>query len=191
MNEPFTLIYKIRGILMAPPFLFLIFVFIGETEHVGLIWPIGLLVFSTGVSVRIWAQMHLHYRLSIKKVLTITGPYTYIRNPIYVANTSMMLGVTILSEMLWFLPIMLVWCMVLYGFVIRREEAHLLNKYGQPYADFLASTPRWFPRFGIGGGKLLARYEGANFFWASIVAELHCLLWLIPFIGKEMFSNIY
>jgi len=188
MKEAYTAIYKIRGLLMVPPFLVLLLVNAGETEHDGLVWPMGIAVFACGVLVRVWAQMHLHYRLRVRKTLTMTGPYAYLRNPIYVANTTILLGLTAMSELLWFLPIMLLWCVLVYSLVVRREEAHLLGKYGEPYAAYLRSVPRWLP-----GGGAVRRQAGEwrharRYFWASVVAELHCLLWLVPLLGKEMLS---
>jgi len=183
MKERYTLAYRLRGILMTPPFLFLVLVFWNETEHDAVVWPVGLGLFAAGVLVRIWAQMHLHYRLRIRKTLTTSGPYALVRNPIYIANTVMLLGLTVMSELLWFLPVMLVWCIGVYSLVVRREEGHLLNKYGEPYAEYLETVPRWLPRL---EPRPTATEGTRRFLWASIAAELHCLLWLIPLIGKEI-----
>ena len=191
MKEPHVTTYKIRGILMAPPFLFLLVTFVGETERDGLVWPIGLVLFGIGVLVRIWAQMHLHYRLRIRKTLTTTGPYAYLRNPIYVANTTMLLGLTVMSELLWFLPLMLVWCMAVYSLVVRREEAHLSGKYVQPYKNYMQSVPRWLPRIGGSRQHRDRPTHASNFLWESILAELHCFLLLIPLVGKEALSRMH
>lgn len=179
--------YRYRGVLMAPIYLALVFVFIGETERDAVIWPIGLTLFLSGVAIRVWAQTHLHYRLAIRKTLTTMGPYTFVRNPIYIGNTLMLLGLTVVSELLWMAPIMLGWCVVLYSLVVRREEHHLLEKYGQPYRVFLESVPRWVPRYPRGDGDVgLVR----RFLWASLLAEAHCLLLLVPLIGKECLWNL-
>lgn len=183
MSVPFDWAYRFRGVLMAPPYLFIVLAFFGETEHDLLLWPVGLTIFGLGVGIRIWAQMHLHYRLRIRKALTRTGPYVYVRNPIYIGNTLMLLGLTVVSELLWFLPVMLLWCMALYSFVVRREEAHLEDKYGEPYRQFLRDVPRWMPHRAPGVGYIA---ETAGLFWPSVRAELHCLLWLLPLIGKDL-----
>lgn len=189
MKEPYKLVYKIRGILMVPPYLFMLATFIGETERDALVWPMGLVIFAIGVLIRIWAQMHLHYRLRIRKRLTTTGPYAYVRNPIYIANTTMLLGLTILSELLWFLPVMFVWCAAVYSFVVRREEAHLLGKYGEPYAEYLRKVPRWVPSLKQSMRNSSVQHLARDYFWQSVVAELHCFLWLLPLIGKALFSQ--
>ncbi len=186
MPKPYDRVYKIRGLLMLPPCLFAVFVFYQETEWDAAVWPLGLGVFFAGVALRTWAQVHLHYRLKTRKVLTTTGPYTIVRNPIYLANSTMLVGLVVLSELLWFVPVMLLWCAVVYYFVVRREELHLTEMYGQPYRDFLRSTPRWWPQ--------LRTYRRAEkslraFVVPSIVAELHCLLWLIPFVAKEFWHH--
>ncbi len=186
MEIPYDRIYKIRGLLMLPPCLFELFVSFRATEWDGMLWPSGLALFFVGVALRTWAQVHLHYRLRTRKVLTTTGPYAHVRNPIYIANTTMLLGLTVISGLLWFLPVMLLWCAAVYTFVVKREEAHLLDKYGAPYHDFLRSVPRWLPRVNH------AAIKGVNlkrFVAASIVAELHCLLWLLPFVAKEILSR--
>ena len=187
MAVPYNAIYKRRGLLMIPPCLFILFVFYRETESAALVWPAGLALFCAGVGIRIWAQMHLHYRLRERKILTTTGPYVFVRNPIYIGNTLMLLGVTVLSELLWFLPVMLLWCTVVYHFVVRREETHLADKYGEPYREFMRSVPRWVPR--LGGGETSV-YGVSRFAARSILVELPCFLLILPFVVKEVWSTL-
>ncbi len=173
-----------RGLLIAPPYLFLCVVFWGECEIDSIIWPAGLTVFLVGVGLRIWAQTHIHYRLRVRKVLTMTGPYAFIRNPIYLGNIFMMGGATILSELVWFLPIMLVWCIGVYTVVVCREEMHLSEKYGEPYLLYLKTVPRWFPR--LRRSVQTSRIPGWQCYVVpSLIAEAHCLLFLPPLIVKE------
>ena len=50
MKEPFTMAYRIRGILMTHPFLVLVFILFGETGRDRVVWLIPLVgkeVFST------------------------------------------------------------------------------------------------------------------------------------------------
>lgn len=168
---------------MVPPFLVLVLVYRGETERDILAWLLGSVFFGSGLLLRIWAQMHLHYRLREHKKLTTSGPYSIVRNPIYIANTAILIGLTFMSELLWFLPLMLAWCGLVYSLVVRREEAHLLQKYGTPYQEFLSSVPRWCPRsmtFSPAGEST------RQFLWRSIGAELHCFLWLLPVFAKQI-----
>ena len=188
MKSVFASAYRYRGVLMAPPYLVLMFVFVAEVERDDVIWPIGLIIFSISICIRIWAQIYLHYRLPVHKCLTKDGPYAIVRNPIYVANTLMLLGLTVLSELIWFLPVMLLWCVLVYGMVVRREEAHLAEKYGQPYRDYQCAVPRWIPNFQL-RGRLIGYGMIHRYLVRSIIAEAHCLLLLVPMIGKELLSN--
>ncbi len=139
-------VFKLRGVVMAPPIIFAVLCTWKETEVDWVIFPLGGFLFFAGWFLRIWSQMHLHYRLKVHKVLTETGPYVYVRNPIYIGNTLMLVGVVITSGLLWFAPVMLVYCMVVYSIVVRFEESHLLAKFGDHYAEFLKKVPRWLPK---------------------------------------------
>jgi hypothetical protein len=127
--------------------------------------------------------MHLHYRLKIHKVLTATGPYVYVRNPAYIGNTIMLTGAATMSELLWFVPVMLVYCAVVYSVVVRYEESHLLAKYGNAYADYAARVPRWIPRRISADASEIV--DARRFLLPSIRAETPSLLLLLPFIIKE------
>jgi protein-S-isoprenylcysteine O-methyltransferase Ste14 len=178
------LIYKVRGLLMAPMIVFMALCTWREIENNALVFSSGGIVFGLGWCLRVWSQMHLHYRLKIHKILTTTGPYVYIRNPCYVANMLMLMGVTFLSELLWFAPLMLVYCAIVYNFVVRYEEAKLIKKYGTLYVDYFTRVPRWFPR--LRGFPRESPHKMREFMGTSILSEIHNLLLIVPFLIKEM-----
>lgn len=177
--------YHFRGVLITPPFIFALFCFSSETEMDCLIWPLGVSLFLSGLLLRVWAQQHLHYRL-FKKYLTTTGPYSFVRNPIYVGNLLICLGLVISSELLWFAPIAFFYCFGIYSFVVRYEEGHLLEKYGEDYRKYLLEIPRWWPQT-IRFKNLGIKNE---FFRATIIAEIHCTLALLPYLLKEIIGGI-
>lgn len=181
-RERYRWVFKRRGLLMLPPVLFCLFSTVGDIEWDSAVLPIGLTVFSLGVLLRFWCQLHLHYRLGIHKVLTISGPYEWVRNPIYIGNTLVLLGLCIFSEVVYFLPVMLLWAIVVYSFVVRYEEAHLLNKYGQPYREYCQRVPRWLPRIPSHRKVVAVR----KFIPSSILAVTHNLLILLPFVLIEL-----
>lgn len=98
--------YRYRGFLVIPPMIFALICFKWEIEE-PFIWPLGIGIFLMGVILRLWAQQHLHYGLKVRKKLTITGPYSFVRNPMYIGNILICLGTTVISELLWFVPITL------------------------------------------------------------------------------------
>lgn len=178
------LISKTRGLLMVPPVVFMTLCTWKEIENHVLIFSLGGIFFGMGVYLRIYSQMHLHHRLKVPKILTTTGPYAYIRNPLYVANTLMLTGAAFMSEIFWFAPIMLAYCAIVYSFVVRHEEAKLTRKYGLLYTDYYNRVPRWFPRL-----RCLKKTSATNmreFLGQSIFAEAHNFLLVIPFLFKEV-----
>jgi protein-S-isoprenylcysteine O-methyltransferase Ste14 len=174
-------IYHPRNFWAAFPLLFALISNYDEVEIDYITWGLGLPIFFIGLAIRIWAQQHLRYRMGIHKVFTTTGPYSLVRNPMYLGNTLTYVGATICSELLWFAPITFVWAIFFYGFVIRHEENELLKKYGSPYRTYLTQVSRWVPRVrGFSGLTLVNEYLGR-----AVWAELPCLLILLPYLVKE------
>jgi len=117
------------------------------------IWPLGVLLCVMGWALRMWAQRHLGYRLKIRRTVTTFGPYALVRNPIYMANTLVILGTVAMSEVLWMIPITLLWCTLVYALVAHFEERRLTTKYGEDYRHYLRATPCWCPRLGCPPGQ--------------------------------------
>lgn len=185
MSDNLRIWYKLRGALIVPFYLFPIFWTQGEVKDYRVTIPLGGGLFLFGLFLRIWAQVHLHYRLKEKKKLTLSGPYVYVRNPIYIGNTAVLLGVTALTGLIWFMPVMLAACAFTYHKTVLYEESHLSEKYGQGYRDFLTRVPRWLPQ--IRHPEPGEKGNFGKYVIPSIIAELHILLLLAAPILKELF----
>ena len=75
--------------------------------------------------------------------LCIDGPFRFSRNPIYLGDWLILIGVSLLMNTFWplvFAP--LIWVMLRFG-VIRYEEAHLEAKFGNAYRDYKTRVRRW------------------------------------------------
>ena len=75
--------------------------------------------------------------------LVTSGPFRFSRNPIYLADSIIYLGVMLIWGLLW--PLLLyplVWAAIHYG-VIRNEEAHLTAKFGETYQQYCKRVRRW------------------------------------------------
>ena len=173
--------YLHRGLLASPPLLLALFLTYGESENGWLVWIAGLFIFLLGLLGRIWAQQHLHYRLKMPMSLTRTGPYALLRNPIYVSNILMSVGLIIVSRVLWMVPITILWCALVFSMVVREEEERIVKVFGPPYSDYLAEVPRWIPRHAKVPLELVNEHLAP-----SIRAELYNVLYLIPFVIKEI-----
>ncbi|MGI6398332.1 MAG: methyltransferase family protein [Desulfomonilia bacterium] len=123
--------------------------------------------------------MHLHYRLKVHKTLTLTGPYLYVRNPIYIGNTLILAGITVLAGLLWFVPVMVIACGFTYHMTVLYEEGHLTRKYGQGYVEFLERIPRWLPP-ASGRPRMHRRQRYGHTFCRAWWQSCTILLLLIP-----------
>jgi protein-S-isoprenylcysteine O-methyltransferase Ste14 len=175
-------VYRRRNFFVCPPLIFACISVSYETETDGIIWPLGTGIVLVGIVLRIWAQQHLHYRLKGHKQLTTTGPYGFVRNPLYIGNTMMCVGATIASELLWLIPITIFWCIGIYSIVIRYEEEHLLEKYGDAYRKYLSEIARWFPK-----GQSLRNLGLINeYLYQTVFVELPGVFILLPYVIKEV-----
>jgi protein-S-isoprenylcysteine O-methyltransferase Ste14 len=75
--------------------------------------------------------------------LVTNGPFALSRNPIYLGNTTLMLGIGLAWNAFWFLPLAFCAAALVEMLAIRREEAHLALLFGPEWAAYAAKTPRW------------------------------------------------
>jgi protein-S-isoprenylcysteine O-methyltransferase Ste14 len=79
--------------------------------------------------------------------LVVTGLYRYVRNPMYVAVVSAILGQALIFGDVRLLEYGgLVW-LLFHLFVLIYEEPILKANFGAEYEVFCAEVPRWIPRF--------------------------------------------
>jgi len=176
-----TAVYRLRGMLASLPILFALLYSRTDVEHELIVWPLGLAVFVAGVLGRVWSVQHLRYRLKQPMRLTVSGPYGWVRNPIYISNILMFVGLAVLSNVPWAVPITIVWFALLYAAVVREEETRLLDRYADAYAAYVGQVPRWMPR-----RPSKPETCSREFLAAAIVSESPYLLLVVPFIIKEL-----
>jgi protein-S-isoprenylcysteine O-methyltransferase Ste14 len=81
------------------------------------------------------------------KHLVVQGSYRHVRNPMYVAVVSLVLGqALVLGNMEVLIYGLCVW-LAMHLFVLLYEEPTLRRTFVQEYADFCAHVPRWIPRW--------------------------------------------
>lgn len=171
--------FKHRALLIIPPLAIALFWPRGEV-NVACLWAVGMSIFFLGLLGRIWAQEHLHFRLKMPVTLTTTGPYAIVRNPIYIFNTLICAGLTVLSGNVWLVIATIVWCAILYHLVVLEEEEHI-RQYGEAKEEYFEQVSRWLPSY---RNTPLAFTN--EFLKPSIAAETHNFLFLLPFLVKEL-----
>lgn len=91
------------------------------------------------------AAWNVLYKAQQTHTLATTGPYASIRHPQYAAFILIMIGFllqwpTILTLLMF--PILV----VMYVRLAHREEREIAAEFGQAYAQYVTSTPAFFPR---------------------------------------------
>lgn len=81
------------------------------------------------------------------EIVVREGPYSIVRNPLYVFSFFGVVGIGLQSGMFTFLSILIVAFILYYRVVVRREEAFLLDKFGDSFALYCREVPRWIPKF--------------------------------------------
>jgi protein-S-isoprenylcysteine O-methyltransferase Ste14 len=77
--------------------------------------------------------------------LVVSGLFRYVRNPIYIAVVSLILGQGLFFGSILVLEYGVVVFVGFYLFVLIYEEPTLLKSYGREYEEFCANVPRWIP----------------------------------------------
>lgn len=80
------------------------------------------------------------------RVLTVVGPYAYLRHPLYTGSFLVGLGLCLAGGKGWFLPVYLICFALLYGRTIRIEDRDLAENFGEPYREYRRQVPAFFPR---------------------------------------------
>ncbi len=136
------------GIILAAGFAWL-----AEPAPDSLLW--GAPCWLAGLSLRAWAAGHLRKNLE----LTVSGPYAYIRNPLYAGTLLVVAGFVIASRSLWFALLAAVLFFLVYQPVMENEERHLRTLF-PGYDAYAQRVPRLWPR----GRRHL---DQARFTWAQ------------------------
>jgi len=118
---------------------------------------IGLFVTILGQAIR-GATIGLAYIIrggKDKKVyaeeLVTSGIFNHCRNPLYVGNILMLLGVGILSNSLIYVGVIMPLFLFIYQAIVLAEENFLRNKFGAAFDAYCKRVNRWFPSLkGIG-----------------------------------------
>ena len=118
---------------------------------------IGLPIAILGLSLRAWATGHL----AKNQTLATSGPYSYIRNPLYVGTLIVAAGIVIACRNWILAAIFALVFLLVYLPVIELEEQHL-RKIFPEYAAYATRVHRLLPMSRWPG-------RGAHFSWALYV----------------------
>jgi protein-S-isoprenylcysteine O-methyltransferase Ste14 len=143
---------------------------------------IGLLITIPGIVLRALASGHVKKN----EELTTTGPYAYVRNPLYFGSLIMAIGFATAAQSVWVLLIIVIMFFSIYLPVIRGEEAYLRAVFPS-FDAYSQNVPRLWPRlrpYGDGAAGFARalywqhREYNAVLGTAAVLAALVVKLWL-------------
>jgi protein-S-isoprenylcysteine O-methyltransferase Ste14 len=142
---------------------------------------VGIVIAAAGLSIRAWAAGHIQK----EKKLAISGPYRHTRNPLYVGNFVLGIGIAAATNSWWGAGLFLLYFGLFYPPVIIEERERMRRLFPAEYADYTAKVPLFVPRVkpcpNNGGG--LFRWDlykrnreprallGTVFVWALLIAK--------------------
>lgn len=130
------------------PFLALGLIF-GEPTVTSLV--AGALVAAVGEGIRFWGVGHASSETRVTgsvggSRLVVSGPFAYVRNPLYVGNILMYTGLGVMANVPWLIVATIAWFLFQYSMIVSREEQYLATAFRDEYARYTANVHRFVPR---------------------------------------------
>lgn len=110
---------------------------------------VGVALVALGMGVALWARLHLGRNWGMPMTLRTghelvsTGPYAYVRHPIYAGILLAMLGSAVAVAPVWGWALVLFFVYFLYS--ARAEERMMAEQFPEAYAPYQARTRRLIP----------------------------------------------
>jgi protein-S-isoprenylcysteine O-methyltransferase Ste14 len=132
------------------PFLVIMFLYANPN-----IWSLilGLVITLIGEAIRIWgvswAGSETRTTGSVGgSFLVVSGPFAYVRNPLYVGNILIYTGLGIMSFALFpYLQLLgIIFFYFQYKLIVQEEESYLEKAYSEDYKNYRHNVPRFFPK---------------------------------------------
>jgi len=110
----------------------------------------GFFVVLAGESLRLWgvsiAGSETRTTDTAGGTFLITrGPFAYVRNPLYLGNLLMYVGIGIMSNVLWLAVGALIFFYCQYALIVSLEEEYLARAFKEEFSRYCASVPRFLP----------------------------------------------
>jgi len=134
---------------------------------------VGLLVALAGQSLRVAVIGYKyivrggkHQRVYAEALVT-NGFFAHARNPLYLGNILVLLGLFLVHNSPWVYAIGIPFFLVGYIAIVAAEEHFLRGKFGAAYDEYCRDVPRWIPRL----RGLSRSLEGIPFNWRRVILK--------------------
>jgi protein-S-isoprenylcysteine O-methyltransferase Ste14 len=116
-------------------------------------WMVGLLPLLLGVGLYFWCAGAFTFigkgtpaPIDAPGVLVTQGAYRWVRNPMYIAVLSVVIGEALLFRSFLLAGYALLLWTIFHTFVVLVEEPSLHHQFGASYDRYLHTVARWLPR---------------------------------------------
>jgi protein-S-isoprenylcysteine O-methyltransferase Ste14 len=185
--------FKYRNWLFVPFYLALFIPSPGLLpEHHRWLLALGLVITEAGQALR-GATIGLAYierggrnkQVYASKLVT-EGLFNHCRNPLYVGNILMLLGVGIVADSWFYLLVCIPFFVFVYVAIIMAEEHFLLGKFGADFTEYCQRTNRWLPVL----RGLPETFASMRFNWRRyLIREYNTLyIWLLGILLLLLFQ---
>jgi protein-S-isoprenylcysteine O-methyltransferase Ste14 len=136
---------------MTPvPFsLALLFVRTGTAQASLNLLAAGIAVVALGEVLRLWGVHHIgaisRTRTDRLGPLVDSGPFAWVRNPLYLGNIALWVGFALVARLVWMAPLLAFVLGLEYHAIVTWEEDLLESRIGEAYRDYMTRVPRWMP----------------------------------------------
>ncbi|MBF0484146.1 MAG: isoprenylcysteine carboxylmethyltransferase family protein [Candidatus Omnitrophica bacterium] len=131
--------FKLRFAIVYPFAIYAIF--FTHPTNTSMLRGIGIV--CLGLLIRLWSN---GYAIKLEK-LTTSGPYAYVRHPLYLGTSLVLIGFIVMLKM--YIVGIIFWAVVVavYFKTIKQEEKMLEDKFKDVYLDYKKCVPAFIPTF--------------------------------------------
>lgn len=117
------------------------------------LWPLGVVLAAAGgvmtvscIAVFIIRGKGTPAPFDPPRVFVASGPYQYVRNPMYVGAISVLLGAALILRSPSIALLAVAFWLIAHAFVLLYEEPALDERFGESYKTYRSQVRRWVPR---------------------------------------------
>lgn len=118
--------------------------------------------------------------------LVTDGVYAHVRNPMYVGNLLIVVGVAIAANSWATILLGIPLAVFMYVCIVAAEEEYLRGRFGESFQAYCRDVPRWLPRL----GSLFRSSEAMQFRWRRLVVKEYGTPfgWITVIIAVTLFN---
>lgn len=160
---------------------------------------VGYALVITATLGRTWCTVYIGGRKDSE--LCQDGPYSIMRNPLYVFSFIGLFGILFCAQRLFLLLIIAPAFMAYYYVVIKSEEKRLLALFGEEYSDYRSRVAMVISRFGnyrsrdfiIINPRTLSRsiFDAGSFLWILLILEIIKQIKIIEINGGKLLPVLW